>query len=83
MAEISHNAWRKAVLERDCYKCVLCGSGESLQADHIKPHSKFPELRREVSNGRTLCKDCHKKTDSYGGKQLKGRRVEKDPYGPG
>lgn len=26
----------------------------------------FPELRFELTNGRTLCKLCHMKTDTWG-----------------
>jgi len=59
--------WRKAVFERDNYICIICGydKGHILQADHIKPFAHFPELRFDVDNGRTLCKNCHKKTDTY------------------
>lgn len=58
--------WRKAVKERDGYKCIWCGSEENLEADHIKPFSYYPELRFDLNNGRTLCRDCHKTTDTYG-----------------
>lgn len=78
---MTHDAWRKAVLARDGGRCVQCGSTHRLQADHIQPVSKFPELLRAVANGRTLCFDCHKKTDTFGGKQMKGRRQNRDPYG--
>jgi 5-methylcytosine-specific restriction endonuclease McrA len=71
---LSYNAWRKAVMERDGHRCVICGSDQRLHADHIKPTSRFPELMREVNNGRALCESCHRKTDTYGGNQLKGRR---------
>lgn len=62
--------WRKKVLERDNYTCVWCqaSSGATLHADHISPFAYFPNLRLELSNGRTLCKPCHMKTDTYGGK---------------
>jgi 5-methylcytosine-specific restriction endonuclease McrA len=44
-----------------------CGErGGRLEADHIKPVSKFPELIFELTNGRTLCRDCHFKTITYG-----------------
>lgn len=63
-----YKIWRKAVFERDNYQCVVGGKehGWDLQADHIKPFSLFPELRFAIDNGRTLCKDCHKKTETYG-----------------
>lgn len=69
---IEYKLWRKAIFERDKYTCKFCGAKNgtgktiTLQADHIKPFSLFPELRFALDNGRTLCRDCHKKTDTYG-----------------
>ena len=66
-----YRLWRTAIFERDNYTCIWCGvrSGNGkkviLNADHIKPFSLFPELRFAIDNGRTLCIDCHKKTDTY------------------
>lgn len=63
-----YKEWRKAVYKRDNWTCVLCntkGKG-NLNADHIKPFSTFIELRFDINNGRTLCVDCHKKTDTWG-----------------
>lgn len=55
--------WRKAVFARDNYTCQICKvRGTYLEADHIKPWAYFPELRFELSNGRTLCRKCHDKT---------------------
>lgn len=57
-------AWRRVVLERDGYICQQCGRQckkyeRGLAAHHIKPYAKFPELRYEISNGLTLCRQCH------------------------
>lgn len=66
---IEYKLWREAVFKRDNYACVWCRrsvevSGK-LNSDHIKPFALFPELRFAIDNGRTLCEDCHKTTDTY------------------
>lgn len=58
--------WRKDVLKRDNYCCIQCKSIENLEVDHIKPLSKYLELALDINNGRTLCKSCNIKTDTYG-----------------
>ena len=61
--------WRTAVLIRDDYTCQECFTrGGKLQVDHIKPFALYPELRLAIDNGRTLCIDCHKQTDTWGGR---------------
>lgn len=69
---LEYKQWRRAVFQRDNYMCILGGKehGSKLRADHIKPFSLFPELRFILSNGRTLCEECHKKTDTYGGRLI-------------
>lgn len=67
---VRYKIWREAVFERDNYTCVFCKrkkevSGK-LNADHIKPFAYFPKLRFDLNNGRTLCEECHKKTDTFG-----------------
>ena len=77
--------WRTSVFIRDNRKCVLCGENKNIQADHIKPFAiifyennisskeqafNCKELF-DTKNGRTLCKSCHKKTDTYGQKTKK------------
>ena len=56
--------WRKLVLERDNYICQHCERHckkheKGLAAHHIKPYATYPDLRLEVSNGLTLCRQCH------------------------
>lgn len=64
---IAYRAWRTAVFERDDYTCQFCGKrGGRLNADHIKPFAEFPALRFEISNGRTLCEPCHRRTPTFG-----------------
>lgn len=62
-----YKLWRKAVFERDRWTCIFCGyRGSNIQADHIKRFSDYPELRFSIDNGRTLCYNCHKTTDTWG-----------------
>ena len=59
--------WREAIFRRDNYICQDCGvrSGNGkavfLVPHHIKSFAQYPELRFEVSNGITVCEQCHKK----------------------
>lgn len=52
--------WRRSVFERDEFTCQHCKQiGGELNAHHLKPFAEYPKLRFEVSNGLTLCKECH------------------------
>ena len=71
IGRVEYKEWRKAVYERDDYTCQICGKrgdGIYLNADHIKPLYTNPELIYDVNNGRTLCVECHKQTDTWGHK---------------
>lgn len=60
-----YKAWVSAVFKRDGYKCKMCGykaiKFRHIQAHHIKRWADYPMLRYQVSNGITLCDQCHKK----------------------
>lgn len=69
--------WRIAVFTRDDYTCQICDKrGGNLEADHIKPFALYPELRTSINNGRTLCKSCHRNTQSYG--DLRNFRIKEE-----
>jgi hypothetical protein len=74
--------WRKSVFARDAYTCQVCGKvGGPLHADHVLPLAILLRENRiktladaqagpdlwDLSNGRTLCVPCHKKTPSFAG----------------
>lgn len=67
--------WRKSVLERDNHQCRDCGSIQNVNAHHIKAIIDEPDLIFELSNGLTLCGDCHKRHTSW--QRLNGRRQRK------
>jgi hypothetical protein len=70
MNTLEYKQWRTAVYERDKYTCQLCQQvGGELNADHIKKYADYPELRFDISNGRTLCLKCHIKTGNFGKKK--------------
>jgi len=57
--------WRMGVFRRDGFRCTTCGTvnkvGNNICAHHIRSFKDFPELRMDVDNGTTLCKECHLK----------------------
>ena len=58
---LGYKKWRKSIYARDNYTCQHCGDdmGGNLNAHHIESYNNNPDLRTTLSNGITLCKDCH------------------------
>lgn len=54
--------WREQVYKRDGYTCQKCGDsrGGNFHAHHIEPHYRNRSERWKLSNGITLCSDCHR-----------------------
>ena len=53
-------AIRRAVLERDGWRCVECGKVRRLECDHITPLEREPGQDVYDPNGlQTLCRACH------------------------
>ena len=51
--------WRKVVFERDNYECCCCLKKGELHPHHIIPVSEDKSQVFDVTNGITLCKECH------------------------
>lgn len=68
---LDYRLWLEAVFARDNWTCQSCGGGSGkLNAHHILSFANFPHKRFDITNGITLCKECHKKTDTYLKKEL-------------
>lgn len=71
--------WKKRVHVKSNYTCQVCGiSNVTLDADHVKPFAIYPELRYEVSNGRSVCRPCHRKTKSWGSRRRELMELERN-----
>ena len=54
--------WAKTIKERDNFECQICGKvGIFLHSNHIKKFCDYPELRFDLKNGITICRDCDNK----------------------
>lgn len=64
---VQYKEWREKVFSRDGYKCIFVNcktTDKYVQAHHIRKFSNYPELRFDVDNGITLCRNCHKRVTS-------------------
>ena len=62
-ARIHAGRWaniRRAVFERDGWRCVECGRAGRLECDHVTPLQREPGQDPFDMNGlQTLCRACH------------------------
>lgn len=63
-----YKIWRELVYERDNYSCQKClVKGGEINAHHIQNFSDNKDLRLDIDNGITFCRECHYKFHSkYG-----------------
>lgn len=54
-----YKIWQNEVYKKDWYTCQCCGKTKDLRAHHILNFSDHEDLRYDVTNGITLCNDCH------------------------
>ncbi len=60
----SYRELHKQILERDGWRCQLCGSMQHLQVHHIKLRSQSGD--DEEQNLITVCAGCHEKVHRKG-----------------
>ena len=80
---LEYTLWRRKIQKRDNYICDICNKrGGKIHIDHIKPFSIIMrenniksyeeavkcDLLWDINNGRVLCRACHLKTDTWGGR---------------
>ena len=87
---LEYKIYREKGFQRDNYTCQECGERGKINFDHY-PISFSTFLHRlkiknlqeallskelwDISNGRTLCVPCHRKTDTYGKNLTKVRKL--------
>ena len=73
----AYKLWRLKVFKRDNRTCQHCGSVVNIQAHHIKEQAQCPDLRLILSNGITICKECHIKIHPYMVKYYKTEKIKR------
>ncbi len=54
--------WRHDIKFRAGYRCEVCNRKKkaiALHAHHLYSYSDNPDLRVDLKNGKSLCRDCH------------------------
>lgn len=60
-SSFEYKEWRTSVFKRDSYKCKMASDDcvHEIHAHHILRFSEYPELRFDINNGITLCRNHH------------------------
>lgn len=65
---------RARTFARDGHMCVMCGSTERLECDHIGAHDEH-----SIDNLQTLCRRCHSRKTSRDANRAKPSRTRPVP----
>ncbi len=82
--KIVRETFRRTVFERDHHTCRICGSEDDIAAHHITDRTLMPNGGYHMSNGITLCPECHIKAEKFhqsGGKEWEPGMHPRDLYG--
>jgi hypothetical protein len=60
---LTRDAFREAVFARDRHACVVCGK-PAVDAHHIVERRLWPDSGYYLSNGASVCGDCHLRAES-------------------
>ena len=56
-----YDSFRRAVKDRDGWRCRDCGRPGRLEVHHVRPIRERPDLATDPDNCLTLCAGCHLK----------------------
>lgn len=54
-----YSTFIRSVLKRDGYHCKYCGSSQNIEVHHLDGYNWCIDRRTDVTNGITLCHNCH------------------------
>jgi len=54
-----YKKWIKQVYQQNKWTCQKCENKKHINAHHIQNYASHPDLRMDIKNGITLCRDCH------------------------
>lgn len=57
-----YNRFRKAVIEKDQGRCIVCGSTQDIDVHHLYSFAKYNADRFDVNNGVCVCANHHNVT---------------------
>jgi hypothetical protein len=61
--------WKREVLKKNGYKCIITDSTENIQIHHIYNYAQYKHLRTDINNGVPMTEEMHKKFHSIYGRK--------------